>query len=129
MAYRAPFWLWTRSTIGSADSDDDEEANALLPPVTPEEHILKQMFMDAASSKYKMFAFEPEALLARRMYGILREGVHSKWALDAAEEVLREWDALHPEDGIVVEEEDSSSEEDSEAESDAESDDGSNVSE
>jgi hypothetical protein len=47
----------------------------------------------------------------------------------AAEEVLRQWDALHPEDGVVVEEEDSSSEEDSEAESDTESDDGSNVSE
>jgi hypothetical protein len=116
MAYRAPFWLWTSTTVSSKDEDKEENANIL--PVTPEDHILKQVFLAHASEKYKMFAFAPEALLARRMYAVLREGVYSQWALDTAVEVVREWGVLHPEDGVVVEEKESSDEDD-------ESDDGS----
>jgi hypothetical protein len=103
MAYRAPFWLWTSMTVLS--SDEDKEENANLPVVTPEDHILKQVFLNEASEKFKWMAFAPEVMLARRMFHVLQKGMFSNWHMEEAEKVIKEWIQLHPEDGVVFEEE------------------------
>lgn len=104
MAYRAPFWLWTPEDMNSAD--DDDEDNVSLPPITDEDRELKNVFLSNACEKYKRLAFAPEALLARRMYPILQKGVFGPWNMQEANNVLREWSELHPEDGIMLEDND-----------------------
>ncbi|KNG44613.1 hypothetical protein TW65_08538 [Stemphylium lycopersici] len=105
MAYRAPFWLWTPEDMNRAEVD--KEATANIEPVNEEGRALKEVFLNHVSEKYKMFAFAPEAMLARRMFLILQEGMRSTWNYEEAESVIREWNELHPEDGIRVEESDS----------------------
>ena len=100
MAYRAPFWLWIPEDMGSADEDD--ESNAILEPRTDEDQMLKSVFLNHASDKYKRFAFAPEALLARRMFPILQKGIFGPWNMMEAENVIREWDRLHTEDGVAM---------------------------
>ena len=62
---------------------------------------MKQAFLDTASEEYKRFAFASEAMLARRMYYILRKGIFGDWSFREAEAIIGEWDELHPEDGVV----------------------------
>jgi hypothetical protein len=98
MAYRAPFWLWAPEDIDTAK--EDEEIMANFEPVTAEGRNLKQVFLENASEKYKLFAFAPEAMLARRMFRMLKEGLHQDWDIAEAKSVIREWNELHPEDGV-----------------------------
>ena len=114
MAYRAPFWLWTPEGMNKAEEDKDATAN--IDPVDEEGRALKQVFLDHASEEYKMFAFAPEAILARRMFFILQEGLNSTWNCEEAENIIREWNELPPEDGIRLEETDSDVESDDEME-------------
>ncbi|KAH7564356.1 hypothetical protein BM1_01403 [Bipolaris maydis] len=104
VAYKAPYWLWTEEHVDSDYADTEECANIV--PVTEDAKILKQVFMDNASEKYKRFAFAPEAILARRMYVILKEGIPKDWHIEEAWKIVSEWHALHPEDGITPPEED-----------------------
>ncbi|KAL1795197.1 hypothetical protein ACET3X_007013 [Alternaria dauci] len=97
MAYRAPFWLWTPDDM---DSDEDEEIMATFEPVEEEGKKLKQVFLKNASEKYKLYAFAPEAMLARRMFFILKESLRSDWEFEEAKSVIREWIELHPEDDV-----------------------------
>ncbi|KAH5246804.1 hypothetical protein HBI29_095240 [Parastagonospora nodorum] len=100
MAYRSPFWLWTAE---DAESDvTEDEKTALLDPVNEEDQIMKQTFLDYASQEYKRLAFAPEAMLARRMYHLLRKGIFGDWSMMEADAVISEWDELHPEDAVVV---------------------------
>ena len=98
MAYRAPFYLWTPADMSSDKEDDESVANVEL--VTDEDRILKQVFVDNASDKYKFFAFAPEAMLARRMFYFLQKGMSGSWDYDEAKAVVKEWDKLHPEDNV-----------------------------
>jgi hypothetical protein len=98
MAYQSPFWLWISENASSDDLDD--ETNALLEPESEDDRVLKGVFLDNASADYKKFAFAPEAMLARRMYHILRKGIFGDWSMMEAEAIISEWDAMHPEDGV-----------------------------
>jgi hypothetical protein len=122
MAYRAPFWLWAPEELTRDDEDQEHVAN--IEPTIDEDKALKQVFLDNASDKYKLFAFAPEAMLARRMFAILQKGMPGSWDLDEAKSVVREWNKLHPEDGVryvCPEDSDSEAESDSESASDSES--------
>jgi hypothetical protein len=116
MAYRAPFWLWTPED-SSSDTFEDEK-NALSEPTAIEDQELKRVFLETASDDYKRFALAPEAILARRMYFLLRKGIFGPWNGQEAHAVISEWHDLHPEDGAA-----SLDYSDSEDESDGESDD------
>jgi aminoglycoside phosphotransferase (APT) family kinase protein len=100
MAFRSPFWLWT-SEDASTDVLEDEK-NALLEPTTKEDQILKAVFLEYTSDEYKRYAFAPEAILARRMYHILRKGIFGDWDMMEAEAVIRDWDELRPEDNVAM---------------------------
>jgi hypothetical protein len=92
MAYQSPFWLWISENASSDDLDD--ETNALLEPETDDDRVRKSVFLEHASAEYRKFAFAPEAMLARRMYHLLRTGTFREWSM---------MDAMHPEDGVTAE--------------------------
>jgi hypothetical protein len=100
MAYQSPFWLWISENVSSNDLED--ETNALLDPETDDDRVLKGVFLDNASADYKKFAFAPEAMLARRMYHILRKGIFRDWSMMEAEAIISEWDVMHSEDGVTA---------------------------
>lgn len=102
MAYRAPFWLWIPEDMDSCD--DDNEDNANIEPTCEVDKQLKELFLSCASEKYKLYAFAPEAMLARRLYPILQGGIFSTGGVREADSIIREWHELHPEDGVMVEE-------------------------
>ncbi|KAI4610294.1 hypothetical protein J4E80_008058 [Alternaria sp. BMP 0032] len=99
MAYRAPFWLWAPEDMSGDESDDESVANVEV--TTDLDKILKQVFLDNASEKYKLYAFSPEAMLARRMFDILKTGIlGGTHRLEEAKSVIKEWTKLHPEDDV-----------------------------
>lgn len=101
MALRSPFWLWTSGEDGTSD-DHQLEKTAMVEPANENDRLLRRLFLEIASEEYKHFAFCPEAILARRMYHHLRSGIHSQWEAMPAEEIIREWNELHPEDHAKV---------------------------
>jgi serine/threonine protein kinase len=100
MAYRAPFWLWSLDGVATGIDSNEETVN--ISPLSEEATVLKQVFLDNASEKLKLFAFSPEAILTRRMYVILKEGIFTDWYVEEAWQIVREWHALHPDDEIVL---------------------------
>ncbi|KAF1842747.1 uncharacterized protein K460DRAFT_378058 [Cucurbitaria berberidis CBS 394.84] len=100
VAYRAPFWLWIPEDMDSADEDD--ESNANLEPCSDEGRIFKDVFLSHASEKFKRYAFSPEALLARRMFLILQKGIFGPWNMMEADNIIRDWDELHPGDNVTT---------------------------
>ncbi|KAF1952775.1 hypothetical protein CC80DRAFT_571559 [Byssothecium circinans] len=95
MAYRAPFWLWTDDDVDSYEEDDEDKAT--VEPEGEKEKALKRVFEAEASEEFKKFAFAPEAMLARRMFAILKGGMFSGQAVQEAEDILSEWEDLSSE--------------------------------
>ncbi|KAH6852857.1 hypothetical protein BKA58DRAFT_432640 [Alternaria rosae] len=102
MAYRAPFWLWTPEEMNS--DEEDKEWVAVVEPNTEEDRIMKQVFLDNASEKFKRFAFPREAMMARRMFEIIQKGMPDEWEHEEAQGIIMEWDDLHPEDDVRYQE-------------------------
>jgi len=103
MAYPAPFWSWLPDEV-SDQTDADEEAFGLgVKPCTDEEKAIKQMFEDCASDTYKKYAFSMEAIIARRMFHILQNGIQGPWLMSEAQSIIVHYRELHPEDGIEYE--------------------------
>jgi aminoglycoside phosphotransferase (APT) family kinase protein len=100
MSHRAPFWLWLDKDVDSDDADDEENAN--VEPQEERERELKRVFETEASEDFKKFAFQPQAILARRMFAILKDGMFSDYVVKEAEVIIQEWSQLHPEDNVVV---------------------------
>lgn len=98
MAYGAPFWLWMDDSALVEDDEDEKMAN--FEPTGQVQRNNKATFLAEASEEWKKFAFEPEAMLARRMFQVLKSGMQSDWAVKEAEAINNEWGALHPEDKI-----------------------------
>ncbi|KAF2874696.1 hypothetical protein BDV95DRAFT_591494 [Massariosphaeria phaeospora] len=120
MAYRAPYWLWLTD-------DDDEwvEGNVNMEPKTEEDREMKAVFDEVTSQDFKRLACSPEAILARRMFKILKDGMFDDWTLAEAYAVINDWETLYPEDNVKAEmQSNSSDEEDS---SDEEIDEGPDV--
>ncbi|PVI00205.1 hypothetical protein DM02DRAFT_527535 [Periconia macrospinosa] len=99
MAYRAPHWAW----LGEAEEGGvvvDQEVGIDFQPKNEIAKQMKAYFLEHASEEWKKLAFAPEAILARRMFTILRNGLDNDWELDEAKAILSEWDQLHPEEKI-----------------------------
>jgi len=120
VAYRAPFWLWTPEEMTS--DEEDGEWVASVEPITEEDKIMKQVFLDNASEKFKRFAFSREAMMARQMFEIIRKGMSDEWEHDLAESIIMAWDDLHPKDDVHYRKSYSDSDSGSDSESDSDSD-------
>lgn len=94
MALRAPFHMW-------ADDPhlyEDDENRIHEEPARRTDRAVKQAYCDAASDEYRRFAFAPEAILARRMFEVLTNGMLARKEETAS--IVRAWNALYPSDLI-----------------------------
>ncbi|KAI4700429.1 hypothetical protein J4E89_010989 [Alternaria sp. Ai002NY15] len=89
VAYRAPFWLWVPGgqwydEMIAADMPEDAECRRL-----------KSLWEKAASTEWKRYAYEPEYMIARRMFALLRDGIHHDGDKEEARSIVDEWQKLH----------------------------------
>ncbi|CAA9964585.1 APH domain containing protein [Pyrenophora teres f. maculata] len=100
MAYIAPFWSWMPHEAASLTSAEEETFCLGVKPRTEAEKEIKQTFKDNASDEYKKYAFSMEAVIARRMFYILQNGIYGTWLMSEAQSLIVHYRELHPEDGI-----------------------------
>lgn len=93
-AYRTPCWMWAASLDGSQAGEE----NRLAP--TPEHQALKDFFLANISEHDKKFYFAPEALLARKFYHLVKDGIPDDRATIQAQNVVSEWADRFSEDGV-----------------------------
>lgn len=90
---RSPYWAWTdHRAVG-------EEEGTLRPRYRGDQ-IIQEAFLDEASDDFARFAFDADAILARQLFKVVTWGMLTKRHRTRAEDVIRRWDLLHPEDGI-----------------------------
>ncbi|MCJ1454387.1 hypothetical protein MMC28_004740 [Mycoblastus sanguinarius] len=81
-----PMWIWA----WNEDEDEDEKkANDI--PSTLEQQELKRLFEDAVGAEFLEYAYQPQYRLARKLFEWALHGIHSNWAMEDAEEFLRDW--------------------------------------
>jgi hypothetical protein len=78
-AYRAPLYKW------SGGKDDAEEW------CVPEE---LDAFKAVASPEYQKYAFSDEAVIARKVWALLREGMVGEYRRIYARQIVQEWETL-----------------------------------
>lgn len=97
MAFRPPYWAWTdRSAL------ERDETNATHEPPDNTSRLMKKAFEDSASAEFKRFALSEEAVLARKLWYILQDGMLLPKTRNDAIDVIHRWDRLFPGDRIRV---------------------------
>jgi len=96
VAYRAPFWLWVS---GGHEYDEmiaaDEPANA-------DHRRLKTLWEEAVTVEWKRYAYEPEYMIARRMFALLRDGIRHDGDKEEARSIVDDWQKLYPDQRLVA---------------------------
>ena len=85
-AYRAPLCKWSGGTDDAERWCEPEELNA---------------FKAAASPVYLKYAFSDEAVIARKVWKVLREGMVGEYRRMYAGQLFRQWDSLQLQDRIA----------------------------
>lgn len=80
--------MWLPQDSESHDADEEGEVN--YEPTDQEGRELKQMFIEHASEKYKRNALSPEAILARRMYLYLKDGVCTMEDMGDSKDIIQQ---------------------------------------
>ncbi|KAI4680283.1 uncharacterized protein J4E84_007931 [Alternaria hordeiaustralica] len=89
VAYRAPFWLWV---WGGHEYDEMISADE---PTNADHRRLKTLWEEEASDEWKRYAYEPEYMIARRMFALLRDGIRHDGDKEEARSIVDEWQKLH----------------------------------
>lgn len=97
VAFRAPFWLWLPD-----GANDNDETVASIEPVDLKHRELKSLFEELADKEWKRYSYEPEFVLARRMFKCLKNGLFSNAMYEEAEEIIEQWNLLHPTQGLSM---------------------------
>ncbi|KAI4605196.1 hypothetical protein J4E83_010739 [Alternaria metachromatica] len=96
VAYRAPFWLWV-----SGGQWYDEMIAADMPE-DAEYRRLKSLWDKEASTEWKRYAYEPEYMIARRMFALLRDGIHHDGHKEEARSIVGDWQVLYPDQRLAT---------------------------
>jgi hypothetical protein len=91
LSKRAPFFIWDGEC-----ADEEDENNALVVPETAEEKEFKAIFEEMADEEFLRFAYQPEYIIARRIFHVLNRGIHSGRVVWAANEIIEDLQGLHP---------------------------------
>ncbi|KAF1842770.1 uncharacterized protein K460DRAFT_289852 [Cucurbitaria berberidis CBS 394.84] len=103
VAYRAPFWLWLEDDSNEWDEiGGNYEIRALSTPADADQLELKKTFEELADEEWLRYAFEPEFIIARRVFELLRNGVHGPEHWQEARDIFQTWQQMYPEtEGLV----------------------------
>jgi aminoglycoside phosphotransferase (APT) family kinase protein len=91
MSARPPFFLWQ-----DEDAHEEDDEDATLVPECAEKAEFKRIFEDVTGSEITRFSYLPEYVIARRMYFIMMRGIRSGVDLYYAEQLVEEFEELHP---------------------------------
>ncbi|KAI4622762.1 uncharacterized protein J4E87_006329 [Alternaria ethzedia] len=89
VAYRAPFWLWI------SGGHEYDEMIAADEPKDADYRRLKSSWEEAVSVEWKRYAYEPEYMIARRMFALLRDGIRRDGDKEEARSIVDAWQKLH----------------------------------
>ena len=103
MAYPAPFWSWLPDDAADRTTADEEVFCLSAKPCTEDGKAIKQTFEENVSEKYKMYSFSMQAILARRMFLVLHDGIFGPWMMSETQNIIVHYIELHPEDGVEYE--------------------------
>jgi hypothetical protein len=91
MSTRSPFFRWT-----GEGADEDEEKDALIEPDNPEMREYEQIFANVVGEEFCKSAYQLELVFLRRMWRFLVNGIRSGSDQLSAEELLQDWESVHP---------------------------------
>ncbi|KAF2109368.1 hypothetical protein BDV96DRAFT_474553, partial [Lophiotrema nucula] len=95
VAYKAPFWLWVTDDV---NDENEDFADTISDPEKPSLVAAKRIFDETAGEDWKRFAYTPEYQIARKMFDVLKTGCANQPMQVQAQEVVRRWKDLYPED-------------------------------
>jgi len=96
VAYRAPSWLWV------SGGHEYNEMIAADEPKDAEYRRLKSLWEKAASTEWKRYAYEPEYMIARRMFALLRDGIRRDGDKEEARSIVDGWQELYPDQRLAT---------------------------
>lgn len=91
MAKRPPYWMWQEP-----ETHDDEEQQALRVPDKGEDIELKKVFEDCADAENLRYAFGKEYVIARRIFHTILQGINSSWTMNAAWDIVDDFEKMYP---------------------------------
>ena len=100
MAAIPPLWLWGPEDEGAPEFDDEKAAEE---PETPKRREIKRIFDEAAGPEYVKLAYDPAQRLVRRLIRYAMNGFETDGEMQAAEDMVREWEVENPADSPVEE--------------------------
>ena len=90
---RPPWWLWQDEKFPEDAMED--ELNACEEPDDPELLEVKTIFEEIMGDEYIRFAYQPQFLLARRLFKIALHGNYSSETMIEIDEIMKDWDAFY----------------------------------
>jgi hypothetical protein len=93
LSTRAPFWLWSGANV-----DQEDERSVFVEPEETGLVELKRCFEVEVGEAFCKEAYMREFVLARGLWSVLLMGITCSHDLDVVEEVLDEFEELHPGD-------------------------------
>ena len=87
-----PHWLWADENSNSFDEEDESKAEDT--PILPRNRAIKKAWEEAVGEDILHHPYTPHSQLARRLFKLAIQGVHSNWDKEAAEKVLEEWEIM-----------------------------------
>ena len=90
---RPPWWLWQDEQF--PEDAMEEEKNAGVTPYDPELLEVKDLFEEIMGDEYVRLAYQPQYLLARRIFHIALYGNYSNESMDEIGKILDEWDECY----------------------------------
>ena len=90
---RPPWWLWQDEKFPEDAMENEENAGA--EPDDPELVEVKSIFEEIVGDEYVGFAYQPQFLLARRLFKIALHGNYSGESMTEIDEIIKDWDAYY----------------------------------
>ncbi|KAK4695285.1 hypothetical protein P7C71_g2438, partial [Lecanoromycetidae sp. Uapishka_2] len=93
VACSPPWWLWQDEDDDTDYQDDESKAGDT--PQKPENQEIKRAFEETVGEDFLFYAYQPQFVLARKLFHIAITGNHNSCHLDEIESFLEGWEAFY----------------------------------
>ena len=91
-----PWWLWQDDPDDDgSDWDELDESKAQEEPKTENGRELLKIFEESVGDDFLEYAYEPQYMLARKLFRFAKDGLHSNQDAEAADAFLKEWKVFY----------------------------------